>query len=112
MQLSTRATFTVLLRPPVARPGRSRRWCAHCLDFDLGVAATTKPAVKLRLATTVAARISLGSRLPPPKPVDDRALWDVALSAPLVGCQTVETEMGPVEIRYVQPDEAALEARA
>ncbi len=108
MHIGTRATFTVLLRPPVARPGRSRQWCAHCLDFDLGVAATSKPAVKLRLATTVAARISLGSRLPPPTPVNDRALWDEALSAPLVGCQTVETEMGPVEIRYLQPVEIAV----
>ena len=36
MQLATVATFTVILRPPMASEGRTRRWSGHCLDLDLG----------------------------------------------------------------------------
>ena len=105
MNLAPRATFTVLLRPPVEAPGRSRRWSAHCLDLNLGVSAGSASAVRMRLASSVAAQIALGPLTQ--RHEADPALWTMAHAGQLVTLQTVETEAGPVAIRYVQP---ALEA--
>ncbi len=101
MDQAPRATFTVLLHPPIATPGRTRRWSAHCLELNLGVSAGTAPAVRMRLASSVAAQIALGP-LGPRREVDP-ALWHVARDAALVTVQTVETEAGPVAIRYLRP---------
>ncbi len=111
MNSSTLKTFTVILRPPVNTVGRSRRWSGHCLDLDLGVSAGSASEVRMRLATSIAA--ALGAA-----PVDpqshrgrrgtrDKSLWDVARQSPIVTRQTVETDAGPIEVRYVQPLESA-----
>ena len=107
--LATVASFTAILRPPVTEPGRTRRWSAHCLDLDMGVSAQSASAVRARLASTIAAQIaaeSLLSRSPGRRrPATDPRLWAAARGAPVVTRQTVETDMGPVEVRYVQPAE-------
>jgi len=99
------STYTVILRPPVKAPGRSRRWSAHCLDLDMGVSAQSMGAVKMRVATSIAAHLSLDAMFPPRQANPDPALWDVARTAQLVTCQTVETDVGPVEVHYLQPHE-------
>jgi hypothetical protein len=105
MQLATVATFTVILRPPMASEGRTRRWSGHCLDLDLGVSAGSASEVRMRLATSIAASLAArpGSRRGP----SDPALWDVARASPIVTRQTVETDRGLIEVRYVQPSEPA-----
>lgn len=102
--------LTAILRPPVEGPGRARRWSAHCLDLDMGVSAQTAPAVRMRLASSIAAHIALDGQLRSNRAPAERGLWDVAREAPLVTRQTVETDLGPVEVRYVLPDEGALAA--
>ena len=102
MNLSPFVTLTVILRAPVTEPGRSRRWSAHCLDLNLGVSAGTASAVRMRLASSVAAHVSLGLMLTSSRAVDS-ALWEEAGAAPLVTHQVVETDVGAVAIRYVQP---------
>ena len=104
MDLSPMVTFTVILRPPVTEPGRTRRWSAHCLDLNLGVSAGTASAVRTRLATSIAAHIALGPLLA--RREADPSLWQEARHAPLVTHQMVETDAGPVAVRYVQPDAA------
>lgn len=115
MDTPTVATFTAILRPPVTAAGRTRRWSAHCLDLDMGVSAESAEAVRLRLACSIAAEVAaartgtLGprrsTRLRARRASSDQRLWDAARHAPLVTCQTVETDAGPVEVRYVQPRE-------
>lgn len=105
LHFPTSSTYTVILRPPVNAPGRSRRWSAHCLDLDMGVSAQSIGAVKVRVATSIAAHLSFDGMFPPRRANPDPALWDVARSAQLVTCQTVETDLGPVEVRYLQPHE-------
>ena len=46
MDLSPLVTFTVILRPPVTEPGRSRRWSAHCLDLTLQSAEVVEQEVE------------------------------------------------------------------
>ena len=101
----TLATFTVILRPPVQREGRTRRWSGHCLDLDLGVSAGSASEVRMRLATSIAA--CLADRARARRGPSDPALWDVARASPIVTRQTVETDRGLIEVRYVQPPEAA-----
>ncbi|MFO0610436.1 MAG: hypothetical protein U0324_45165 [Polyangiales bacterium] len=105
MQIATLATFTVILRPPVEREGRTRRWSGHCLDLDLGVSAGSASEVRMRLATSIAA--CLADRPRERRGPSDPALWDVARASPIVTRQTVETDRGLIEVRYVQPPEAA-----
>ena len=105
MNVSPLVTFTVILRPPVAEAGRSRRWSAHCLDLNLGVSASTASAVRMRLATSIAAHIALGPILRDRREADP-SLWKEASDAPLVTHQVVETDAGTVAVRYVQPDAA------
>lgn len=105
LDFPTLATFTVILRGPVQAPGRSRSWSGHCLDLDLGAAAQSASAVRRRIATSIAAHVSLAGALRGRRATPDKALWDIARTAPLVALQTVETEAGPVEVRYVQPFE-------
>ncbi|MFO0647429.1 MAG: hypothetical protein U0326_14410 [Polyangiales bacterium] len=108
MNNSTLKTYTVILRPPVSAAGRSRRWSGHCLDLDLGVSAGSASEVRMRLATSIAAAVS-----PTPRGArgrrgtSDLSLWDVARASPIVTRQTVETDAGPIEVRYVQPLESA-----
>lgn len=94
-------TFTVLLRPPVDEPGRTRRWSAHCLDLNLGVSAGSASAVRMRLASSIAAHLALGPIMS--RREADPALWTEARTATLVTHQMVETDAGPVAVRYVQP---------
>jgi len=103
MDLSPLVTFTVILRPPVTEPGRSRRWSAHCLDLNLGVSASTASAVRMRLASSIAAHVALGPILKDRREADP-SLWKEASDAPLVTHQVVETDAGTVAVRYVQPD--------
>jgi hypothetical protein len=95
-------TFTAILRPPLEAAGRSRRWSAHCLDLDVGVSGESAAAVRMRLACSIATQVATPEQRARRAPVD-QALWDVARSAPLVVRQTIETDVGPVEVRYVQP---------
>lgn len=109
MNYATLVTFTVILRPPVDGEGRTRRWSGHCLDLDLGVSATSATEVRVRLATSIAAALAC-ARTPPQsmrtrRGTSDKNLWDVARASPIVTRQTVETDAGPVEVRYVQPQE-------
>lgn len=106
MNIQPLVTFTVILRPPVSEAGRSRRWSAHCLDLDMAVSAQSASMVRQRLASTIAAHIALGGYMPPRRALVQPELWDVAGAAPLVTRQTVETDHGPVEVRYVQPHDA------
>lgn len=106
IDLPPMVTFTVILRPPVAEPGRSRRWSAHCLDLNLGVSGGSASAVRMRLASSIAAHLALGPIMA--RREADPALWSEARRAPLVTHQMVETDAGPVAVRYVQPDAAAL----
>ncbi len=104
-------TFTVILRPPVNESGRARRWSGHCLDLDLDVSAGTASEVRMRLATSIAAELST-AKVEPQRPrrtraKPNRSLWDVAHASPIVTRQTVETDAGPIEVRYVQPLEPA-----
>src|SRR5688500_17860061 len=107
MNNSMLTTFTVILRPPVSAVGRARRWSGHCLDLDLGVSAGSASEVRMRLATSIAAAVGASSA--PPQAVrssrgtSDKALWDVARASPIVTRQPVETDAGPIEVRYVQP---------
>jgi len=105
----TLATFTVILRPPVQREGRTRRWSGHCLDLDLGVSAGSASEVRMRLATSIAACLAEASaaRAPERRGPSDPSLWDVARASPIVTRQTVETDRGLIEVRYVQPVETA-----
>lgn len=109
MNNSTLKTFTVILRPPMRAEGRSRRWSGHCLDLDLGVSAGTASEVRMRIATSIAAAIA---PTPPGargrRGTRDLTLWDVARASPIVTRQTVETDAGPIEVRYVQPLESAV----
>lgn len=105
LDIPTLATFTVILRSPVQTQGRTRSWSAHCLDLDLGAAAQSASAVRRRLATSIAAHISLAGALRARRATPNKALWEMARNAPVVALQTVETEAGPVEVRYVQPFE-------
>lgn len=107
---ATVASFTAILRPPVTEPGRTRRWSAHCLDLDMGVSAESASAVRARLASTIAQQIALEpwpwpSRRTIRRPAANQALWAAARTAPLVTRQTVETDVGPVEVCYVLPTE-------
>jgi hypothetical protein len=102
MNLSPFTTFTVILRPPVTEPGRSRRWSAHCLDLNLGVSASTASAVRMRLASSIAAHLALGPMIRDQREADP-SLWKEASDAPLVTHQVVETDAGTVAVRYVQP---------
>jgi|GEM_PF-1228515 hypothetical protein len=102
MDLSPLVTFTVILRPPVTEPGRSRRWSAHCLDLNLGVSASTASAVRMRLASSIAAHVALGPIIKDQREADP-SLWKEASAAPLVTHQVVETDAGTVAVRYVQP---------
>lgn len=103
LDFPTLATFTVILRRPLRSAGRTRNWSGHCLDLDLGVAAGSASALRRRVATSIAAHVSLGSALRPRRAAPDASLWNLARRAPVVALQTVETEFGPVEVRYVQP---------
>lgn len=105
MNLSPLVTFTVILRPPVTEPGRRRRWSAHCLDLNLGVSASTASAVRMRLASSIAAHIALGAIMEGRHEADP-SLWREASAAPLVTHQVVETDAGTVAVRYVQPGAA------
>ncbi len=110
MNNSTLKTFTVILRPPVSAAGRSRRWSGHCLDLNLGVSASSASEVRMRLATSIAASMAPSTAPPAPRSrrgTRDRSLWDVARASPIVTRQTVETDAGPIEVRYVQPLETA-----
>lgn len=103
LDIPTLATFTVILRAPLQANGRSRGWSGHCLDLDLGAAAPSAPSLRRRLAATIAAHISLAGSLRARREAPNRALWALARNAPVVAVQAVETELGPVEVRYVQP---------
>jgi hypothetical protein len=105
MQSATLATFTVILRPPVEGEGRTRRWSGHCLDLDLGVSAGSASEVRIRLAASIATYLT--DRPRQRRVPSDPALWDVARASPIVTRQTVETDRGLIEVRYVQPLEAA-----
>lgn len=105
LDIPTLATFTVILRGPVQAQGRTRSWSGHCLDLDLGTAAQSASAVRRRLASSIAAHVSLAGTLRARRATPNKALWDIARTAPVVALQTVETEAGPVEVRYVQPFE-------
>jgi hypothetical protein len=65
----------------------------------------------MRLATSIAA--ALGAAPVEPRGhgghrgTRDKSLWDVARQSPIVTRQTVETDAGPIEVRYVQPLESA-----
>jgi hypothetical protein len=110
MNLATLKTYTVILRPPVEGDGRTRRWSGHCLDLNLGVSAGTASEVRMRLATSIAEKVAVGgiaSARAPRRSVGNASLWDVARASPIVTRQTVETDAGPVEVRYVQPLESA-----
>ena len=102
LHFPTSSTYTVILRPPVKTPGRSRRWSAHCLDLNLGVSASTASAVRMRLASSIAAHVALGPLLKDRREADP-SLWEEASGAPLVTHQVVETDAGTVAVRYVQP---------
>lgn len=58
----------------------------------------------MRLATSIAQRLTT-ARLT--RATSDKSLWDVARASPIVTRQTVETDAGPIEVRYVQPLETA-----
>lgn len=110
LDIPTFATFTVLLRAPVQAEGRHRAWSGHCLDLDLGAAAQNAPALRRRLAASIAAHVSLAGSLRARRAAPNRALWEMVRHAPVVALQTVETELGPVEVRYVQPFEVLTSA--
>jgi len=103
LDIPTLATFTVLLRRPIAVEGRTRSWSGHCLDLDLGAAAQSASGVRRRLASSIAAHVSLAGAMRDRRGPSNKALWALARNAPVVSLQTVETEVGPVEVRYVQP---------
>lgn len=71
----------------------------------MGVSAQTMSAVKVRVATSIAAHLAIDAMFSPRQASPNTALWTVAESAPVVTWQTVETDVGPVEVRYVQPHE-------
>lgn len=71
----------------------------------MGVSAQTMSAVKVRVATSIAAHLAIDTLFAPRQASPDTALWTAAERAPVVTFQTVETDMGPVEVRYVQPFE-------
>lgn len=106
---NTLTTFTVILRPPVQREGRTRRWSGHCLDLDLGVSAASASEVRMRLAASIAECLARrdASKGRARRATPDPSLWDMARASPIVTRQTVETDAGLVEVRYVQPPEAA-----
>ena len=58
----------------------------------------------MRLAASIAQRLSTARAA---RGTSDASLWDVARASPIVTRQTVETDAGPIEVRYVQPLEAA-----
>ena len=105
LDIPTLATFTVLLRAPLQSDGRTRAWSGHCLDLDLGAAAQPAPALRRRLAASIAAHVSLAGSVRARREAPNRALWAMVRHAPVVALQTVETELGPVEVRYLQPFE-------
>ncbi len=106
MNMQPLVTFTVILHPPMGDSGRSKRWSAHCLDLDMAVHANSASMVRQRLASHIVAHIALDGDIPPRRALVQPELWDVAGAAPLVTRQTVETDHGPVEVRYVQPHDA------
>lgn len=103
LEIPTLATFTVILKAPVRSAGRSRGWSGHCLDLDLGAAASSAPSLRRRFAASIAAHVSLAGSLRARHDAANRALWALARHAPVVAVQAVETELGPVEVRYLQP---------
>lgn len=104
-----RTFLTAILRPPVKSPGKLRRWSAHCLDVDIGVSAQSAATVRMRLASSIAAHIAVDYKFLRRCAPAEKAYWDVAREAPLVKRQLVETEAGPIEVRYVLPAEEIVE---
>jgi hypothetical protein len=109
MNISALTTFTVILRPPVTAQGRSCRWSGHCLDLDLGVSATSASEVRRRVAASIAEFISTTDAAPQQvksrKGSSDKSLWDIAYASPIITRQTIETDAGLIEVRYVQPQD-------